>query len=203
MKYLIAGFLLGSSLLMGLAPVKESMRIYQVGEWVEQKEPVPIIFVKADTLSVLPTIPHVIDTINYTATQRECLALNIYHEARNQSIKGQIAVGLVTLNRVKSDLYPDTICDVVTQAQYNNGVIVPHKCQFSWWCDTLSDTPKNKPVWKKVQHLANTILNKYGKEINDITKGSLWYHATYVKPEWVTMFRKTVKVDDHIFYAPK
>ena len=44
-----------------------------------------------------------------------CLALNIYHEARDQSIEGQIAVAQVVLERVKSKKYPSTICEVVMQ----------------------------------------------------------------------------------------
>jgi spore germination cell wall hydrolase CwlJ-like protein len=34
-------------------------------------------------------------------TELICLATNIYWEARNQSFAGQIAVGLVTINRVR------------------------------------------------------------------------------------------------------
>ena len=48
------------------------------------------------------------DTIN-------CMALNIYHEAKNQSVTGQIAVGLVVINRVKDNRFPSTICDVIMQ----------------------------------------------------------------------------------------
>ena len=43
-----------------------------------------------------------------------CLALNIYHEARGESIEGQIAVSQVVMERVKSPKYPNTICEVVT-----------------------------------------------------------------------------------------
>ena len=44
-----------------------------------------------------------------------CLAMNIYHEARNQSIAGQMAVALVTINRVNDHRYPNTICEVVME----------------------------------------------------------------------------------------
>ena len=47
-----------------------------------------------------------------------CLALNIYHEARNQPVIGQIAVSEVVLNRVADDRYPGSICEVVYQAEY-------------------------------------------------------------------------------------
>src|SRR5579859_77810 len=41
-----------------------------------------------------------------------CLALNVYREARNQPIEGQLAVAHVTLNRYETSDLP-TICDVV------------------------------------------------------------------------------------------
>ena len=61
-----------------------------------------------------------------------CLALNIYHEARNQPVTGQIAVSEVVLNRVLDEEYPDNICDVVYQAKYEEGSNLPIRiqCQF-------------------------------------------------------------------------
>ena len=44
-----------------------------------------------------------------------CMALNIYHEARNESTAGQLAVGQVVMNRVFDDRFPNTVCGVVTQ----------------------------------------------------------------------------------------
>ena len=35
----------------------------------------------------------------------QCLALNIYHEARSESLAGQYAVADVVLNRVESPMY--------------------------------------------------------------------------------------------------
>ena len=46
-----------------------------------------------------------------------CLALNIYFEARNQPLSGQIAVTQVVLNRVADSRYPNKVCDVVYQAK--------------------------------------------------------------------------------------
>ena len=45
-----------------------------------------------------------------------CLAKNIYFEARDQPTKGQLAVALVTINRAKSKRFPNTICRVIHQA---------------------------------------------------------------------------------------
>ena len=46
-----------------------------------------------------------------------CLATNIYWEARNQTVSGMIGVGMVTRNRVKKDIFPNTYCEVVYEAK--------------------------------------------------------------------------------------
>ena len=44
---------------------------------------------------------------HYDMREMQCLALNVYHEARGESRSGQYAVATVTMNRVQSDRYPD------------------------------------------------------------------------------------------------
>ena len=74
----------------------------------------------------------------------ECLSRNIYFESLNQSVMGQMAVAHVTLNRVKLNRYPDSLCGVVTDSKKNDkGEVKKHACQFSWYCDGKDDTPKN------------------------------------------------------------
>ena len=46
-----------------------------------------------------------------------CLALNTYHEAKNQSLVGQIATAQVVMNRVEDNRFPNTICEVVKEGQ--------------------------------------------------------------------------------------
>lgn len=54
----------------------------------------------------------------YSLNQNEMdiLAKVIYSEARGESYKGQVAVGAVVMNRIKSDQFPDNINDVVFQS---------------------------------------------------------------------------------------
>jgi spore germination cell wall hydrolase CwlJ-like protein len=47
------------------------------------------------------------------ATDLECLAENIYFEARGEPLAGQYAVAEVTLNRTRADHFPHTVCGVV------------------------------------------------------------------------------------------
>ena len=49
-----------------------------------------------------------------------CLALNTYHEAKNQSLVGQVATAQVVMNRVEDDRFPNTICEVVKAVSYTH-----------------------------------------------------------------------------------
>ena len=90
----------------------------------------------------------------FSKQETECLSKNIYFEARDQVTKGQIAVALVTINRVKSKRFPNTICKVVKQASYKNGKVVRNRCHFSWFCDGKSDNPRNKRAWDNALDLS-------------------------------------------------
>nr|WP_245830708.1 cell wall hydrolase [Planktotalea arctica] len=58
------------------------------------------------------------------ASELDCMARAMYFESNRSSRDGMIAVGSVVMNRVQSDAYPDTICDVVGQKnQFAPGVM--------------------------------------------------------------------------------
>ena len=132
-----------------------------------------------------------------------CMAFNIYHEANNQSMLGQIAVGQVVMNRVESTSFPNTVCEVVKQGQtYKNGKMVLHKCQFSWYCDGKSDdVNKRSKAWSRALDYASIVIS--GRVEIDLTQGSLWYHAYYVKPSWAKQKERVARIDSHIFYKKK
>ena len=122
-----------------------------------------------------------------------CLAKNIYFESRNQPKLGQIAVAQVTMNRVNSPKFPDSVCGVVQQGGEKR-----HRCQFSWYCDGKKDEPEGDAAWDESVYLALLI---YSEEFAiDVTEGALWYHATYVSPNWAEHYEKTVRINEHIFY---
>ena len=132
--------------------------------------------------------------------EHECLALNLYHEARSDSTLGQKAVGFVTINRVMHESYPDTICDVVYQAHVDQkGNPLRNKCQFSWYCDGKHDRPLSEKDYNTAMINAQEVMRDYGK-IPDVTDGSIMYHASYVKPYWASTYERTVRIDSHIFY---
>ena len=134
-----------------------------------------------------------------------CLALNTYHEAKNQSMIGQIATAQVVMNRVMDDRYPNTVCEVVKQGPTrpswkdpNKRIPVKHKCQFSWYCDGKSDVPKNKKACKKAQEYAYLVLCYI--ILIDVTDCASHYQATYVKPAWAKTKTRTARIETHIFY---
>ena len=146
-----------------------------------------------------------------TQDQAVCLAQNMYFEARNQSWRGIIAVGMVTLNRVSDNRFPDVLCDVVKQGPTSKwwfktkGKIVPirHKCQFSWYCDGKSDKiPKfDIELYNAIFVKAVRMIGAYNwGSLDDMTKGSTHYHADYVYPEWRAQKTKMIQIGNHIFY---
>ena len=133
---------------------------------------------------------------------RYCLALNIYHEAANQSFAGQVAVSNVVMNRVDDLQFPNTICEVVYQAKMKEnwkGNLVPikHQCQFSWFCDGKPDEPVDSITWIKSIRVADAVLNG---DYPDITEGALWYHADFVYPYWADDLERVTTIDNHLFY---
>jgi len=117
----------------------------------------------------------------------ECLAKNIYFEARGQSVKGQMAVGFVTINRAKATRYPDTICGVVYQ-----------KKQFSWTNSRKKLPLANDKAWMRAKNIARFLLNN--PKQYDHTKGALFYHAKTVDPYWADDKIVTAVIESHVFY---
>ena len=131
-----------------------------------------------------------------------CLALNIYHESRDQPFLGQVAVAQVVMNRVRDKRYPNTVCEVVKQSptySWKPDFPVRNRCQFSWYCDGKSDTIHDMVAFKAIEELSASIIVAYGVQ-RDITDGAVMYHASYVKPYWAKSYERTSRVDSHIFY---
>lgn len=140
--------------------------------------------------AVLKTTSPVIAAPLADTKELKCLADNIYFESLIEPIAGQIAVANVTMNRVKSEWFPNTVCEVVWQSK-----------QFSWTHDGKSDNPLVGKQYNAIYKLAEMV---YTGKINDITEGSTFYHADYVNPAWAKkMDRKVVKIGRHIFYWNK
>jgi spore germination cell wall hydrolase CwlJ-like protein len=127
------------------------------------------------------------------AHEKRCLAEAIYFEARSEPEEGQAAVAQVVLNRVKSGLYPSTICGVVYQNRQHY-----HACQFSFACEGRSLRVTEQESWSTAVRIANEVTE--GKTYLADVGGSTHYHANYVRPGWARRLEKMDVIGHHIFY---
>lgn len=124
-----------------------------------------------------------------------CLALNVYFEARGETREGQVAVAQVVMNRAADPRFPGHVCSVIRQGGRDS-----EDCQFSWWCDRLSDKPTHAADWERAKAVARAV---YWGEEADPTDGALWYHATRVRAYWRGQYRKSRTIGNHVFYRDK
>lgn len=118
-------------------------------------------------------------------TDINCLAKNIYHEARGEPIEGQIAVAQVTLNRVASGEFQSSICRAVYADR-----------QFSW---TLKPaTVKDRKAWEASVIIATAVLTN---SIHLPDFKALYFHTKQIRPKWSRTKRVVAHIGNHIFYA--
>ena len=105
--------------------------------------------------------------------------------------------------------FPNSICSVITQGPTrpswkDSSIRIPikHRCQFSWFCDGKSDNPKQVKDYNNMLEFARMILSGEVSFL-DITDGALFYHADYVRPAWAKTKKRTIEIEDHIFYRLK
>ena len=157
-------------------------------------------------LSYVSALPRVLSKKNQdTTTQQEplkkvkpqdlnWLTMNIYHEARGESLAGMYAVGIVTMNRVNDENYPKTVKGVITQ-----------KHQFTWVRDRNSNRVKEVQSYEIAQDVARNILANNGRDKTYVSvkrklHGAIYYHANYVRPSWSHKKTFVTRIDKHLFY---
>lgn len=112
----------------------------------------------------------------------DLLARLINGEARGESYQGQVAVGAVVLNRVKSPKFPNTISGVI----YQQG-------QFSCVKDGQFDKPidKGSTIYKAAKEAINGI---------DPSNGALFfYNPKTAKSQWLFSLKTVATIGSHVF----
>lgn len=128
------------------------------------------------------------------------LAKTVYYEARNQSVRGQIAIIAVILNR--SQKSGKSIAEVINSA-----------CEFAWPCSNFKKTqdldslknPVDLKAWNDAKDLALDQWLKYNDStFEDPTGSATFYHTKQIKKpkSWKNLI-KTVTIGSHIFYKEK
>jgi spore germination cell wall hydrolase CwlJ-like protein len=116
----------------------------------------------------------------------ECLARNVYYEARGEPLAGQYAVAEVTMNRKASPRYPKTVCEVVYQKE-----------AFSWTELGVLEPPVGDS-WILAVHVAEDVY--YGRRPRTLQANVLHFHAAYVRPDWSAERQRVARIGKHLFY---
>lgn len=121
--------------------------------------------------------------------EANCIAVAVYHEARGESLQGQLAVARVIMNRAASGKYPTTWCGTVKQPW-----------QFSFVNPRTGYMPgvnEASAAWRKAQGVTRLAT---ANAVPVLTTDVLWYHADYVAPSWGRRLTRVNKIGTHIFY---
>ena len=119
-----------------------------------------------------------------------CLAMNVYFEARGESMEGQRAVADVTITR--ADISGRNICEEVfldRQFSWNNG-------------GDVKPVIRNKTAWEEALKASEASLESPGVH----SKGATHYHAIrwqgkpFPKPKWAYKLCEVLRIGNHVFY---
>ncbi len=109
---------------------------------------------------------------------------------------GQYAVAEVTLNRVASKRFPDTICEVVHEQKWDI-IRKRYVGAFSWTELDADMRPKKGLAWQRAATAAEAV---YDSDEAPRLDGALFYHARRIEPRWAKTKKPIAKIGRHIFY---
>lgn len=116
----------------------------------------------------------------YSSSDVNLLARLIYAEARGETYSGQVAVGAVVLNRVKSSSFPNTISAVIYQP-------------YAFTC--VSDGQISMSPNSTALSAAKDAMNGW-----DPSYGSLYYYNPAVATsKWIFSRKTVVTIGSHVF----
>ena len=121
--------------------------------------------------------------------EANCIAVAVYHEARGETLEGQLAVARVIMNRAASGKYPSSWCGTVKQPW-----------QFSFVNPRTGDYPavdEDSVSWKRALGITRLAIHN---AVPTLDTDVLWYHADYVAPSWGRRLNRVEKIGAHIFY---
>lgn len=127
-----------------------------------------------------------------------CTAVAIFFEASSEAYSGQVMVGQVVLNRVRTKGFPDTPCEVVYQPS-RKPIARPLACQFSFTCKPQDrDIQDEVEAWGNAMSIAYSLI--YGYYEGPWTKAT-HYHKYTVKPSWAKHKKYLGTVGVHLTYV--
>jgi N-acetylmuramoyl-L-alanine amidase len=117
---------------------------------------------------------------SYSDADVQLLARLIYGEARGESYVGQVAVGAVVMNRIKSSSFPNTMSGVIYQ---------------SYAFTAVDDGQINLTPNATAKKAAQDAMNGW-----DPTYGALYYYnPATATSSWIFSRKTTVTIGNHVF----
>jgi N-acetylmuramoyl-L-alanine amidase len=160
-----------------------------------EKTPLIVVLVLGAVATGFGLLLHSMSANSANRRSVMCLAMNVYFEARGEPEVGQYAVAEVTLNRVASRYYPDTICGVVYQKNWDP-LRKRYVAAFSWTEFQSVREPHGKE-WRRAWKIAEEV---YYERREPKLAGVLNYHADRVEPSWSQGKKPTAEIGKHRFY---
>ncbi len=117
---------------------------------------------------------------NYSDSDLMLLARLIYGEARGESYVGQVAVGAVVMNRIKSASFPNTMSGVIYQSY-----------AFTAVADGQINLTPNATAKKAAQDAMNGWDPSYG--------ALYYYNPATATSSWIFSRKTTVTIGNHVF----
>jgi spore germination cell wall hydrolase CwlJ-like protein len=112
------------------------------------------------------------------------MAKVVYHEARNQPIRSQLAIAEVIDNRSRSARFPHSYCAVANQ-----------RGQF--FQTAAFQVPTTSPKWRTAVSVAAMVRARTQQAV---TFGALFYHAASMDPHWPVRRERVAEIDGNLFY---
>lgn len=129
--------------------------------------PVTLIAVSAVVVSGCSRTPRA----TFSSKELECMSRAMYFESNRSSRDGMVAVGSVVMNRVASDAFPNTVCEVVGQKnQFAPGV--------------MSKKMTEPASVARVEEAARSVL---AGERHPNVQNARFFHALYYKANYNNM----------------
>lgn len=119
-------------------------------------------------------------TSSYSSSDINLLARLIYGEARGESYVGQVAVGAVVMNRIRSSSFPNTMAGVIYQ---------------SYAFTAVADGQINLTPDATAKKAAQDAMNGW-----DPTYGAIYYYnPKTATSSWIFSRQTTITIGNHVF----
>ena len=159
------------------------------------KGPWVVVLILGSMAAMLVGATYLLESNRVERRELTCLALNVYYEARGEPVAGMYAVAEVTMNRVSSHRFPETVCGVVYEKRWDR-LRRRRVGAFSWTEFDIVPHPEGVQ-WRQAREVAEVVY--FGRQ-TPVLDGALHYHATYIRPSWSKGQKPLARIGGHIFY---